>query len=80
MSYNGQTHAGEIMQGAWHVGGAIYRTSSAAAGPGGSQLTQTGVVSTRGQPVAQNANRQLADRLPYSEAIFREHNHDRDKR
>jgi hypothetical protein len=32
MSYNGQTHAGEIMQGAWHVGGAIYRTPSAAAG------------------------------------------------
>lgn len=32
MSYNGQTHAGEIVQGAWHVGGAIYRTPSAAAG------------------------------------------------
>lgn len=32
MSYNGQTHTGEIMQGAWHVGGAIYRTPSAAAG------------------------------------------------
>jgi hypothetical protein len=32
MSYNGQTHSGEIIQGAWHVGGAIYRTPSAAAG------------------------------------------------
>jgi hypothetical protein len=32
MSYNGQTHTGEITQGAWHVGGAIYRTPSAAAG------------------------------------------------
>jgi hypothetical protein len=32
MSYNGQTHTGEIVQGAWHVGGAIYRTPSAAAG------------------------------------------------
>jgi hypothetical protein len=32
MSYNGQTHVGEITQGAWHVGGAIYRTPSAAAG------------------------------------------------
>jgi len=32
MSYNGQTHTGEIAQGAWHVGGAIYRTPSAAAG------------------------------------------------
>lgn len=32
MSYNGQTHSGEIMQGAWHVAGAIYRTPSAAAG------------------------------------------------
>lgn len=32
MSYNGQIHAGEIAQGAWHVGGAIYRTPSAAAG------------------------------------------------
>jgi len=32
MSYNGQTHGGEIVQGAWHVGGAIYRTPSAAAG------------------------------------------------
>ncbi|NUJ78935.1 hypothetical protein HUN39_02595 [Methylocystis sp. FS] len=32
MSYNGQTHSGEIVQGAWHVGGAIYRTPSAAAG------------------------------------------------
>jgi hypothetical protein len=31
MSYNGQTHTGEIVQGAWHVGGAIYRTPSAAA-------------------------------------------------
>jgi len=32
MSYNGQTHYGEVLQGAWHVGGAIYRTPSAAAG------------------------------------------------
>ena len=32
MSYNGQTHTGEIVQGAWHVAGAIYRTPSAAAG------------------------------------------------
>ena len=32
MSYNGQTHTGEIVHGAWHVGGAIYRTPSAAAG------------------------------------------------
>jgi hypothetical protein len=32
MSYNGQTHTGEIAQGAWHVGGAIYGTPSAAAG------------------------------------------------
>lgn len=32
MSYNGQTHSGEVVQGAWHVGGAIYRTPSAAAG------------------------------------------------
>lgn len=32
MSYNGQTHTGEIKHGAWHVGGAIYRTPSAAAG------------------------------------------------
>jgi len=32
MSYNGRTHAGEILNGAWHVGGAIYRTPSAAAG------------------------------------------------
>jgi hypothetical protein len=32
MSYNGQRHTGEITQGAWHVGGAIYRTPSAAAG------------------------------------------------
>jgi hypothetical protein len=32
MSYNGQTHSGEIVQGAWHVGGAIYSTPSAAAG------------------------------------------------
>ena len=32
MSYNGQTHSGEVIQGAWHVGGAIYRTPSAAAG------------------------------------------------
>jgi hypothetical protein len=32
MSYNGQTHSGEIVQGAWYVGGAIYRTPSAAAG------------------------------------------------
>ncbi len=32
MSYNGQSHSGEVMQGAWHVGGAIYRTPSAAAG------------------------------------------------
>ena len=32
MSYNGQTHSGEVAQGAWHVGGAIYRTPSAAAG------------------------------------------------
>lgn len=32
MNYNGQTHTGEIRQGAWHVGGAIYRTPSAAAG------------------------------------------------
>jgi hypothetical protein len=32
MSYNGQTHSGEIAQGAWHVGGAIFRTPSAAAG------------------------------------------------
>lgn len=32
MSYNGQTHTGEIAQGAWHVSGAIYRTPSAAAG------------------------------------------------
>lgn len=31
MSYNAQTHSGEIVQGAWHVGGAIYRTPSAAA-------------------------------------------------
>ncbi len=32
MTYNGQTHTGEVAQGAWHVGGAIYRTPSAAAG------------------------------------------------
>lgn len=32
MSYNGQTHSGEVVQGAWHVAGAIYRTPSAAAG------------------------------------------------
>jgi hypothetical protein len=32
MSYNGQTHSGEIMQGAWHIGGAIYQSPSAAAG------------------------------------------------
>jgi len=32
MNYNGRSHTGEIMQGAWHVGGAIYRTPSAAAG------------------------------------------------
>jgi len=32
MSYNGQTHTGEIVQGGWQVGGAIYRTPSAAAG------------------------------------------------
>jgi hypothetical protein len=32
MSYNGQTHTGEIAQGTWHVGGAIYRSPSAAAG------------------------------------------------
>ena len=32
MSYNGQTHTGEIVQGGWHIGGAIYRTPSAAAG------------------------------------------------
>ena len=32
MSYNGQAHNGEIVQGAWHIGGAIYRTPSAAAG------------------------------------------------
>jgi hypothetical protein len=32
MSYNGQTHTGEIMHGAWHIAGAIYRTPSAAAG------------------------------------------------
>jgi len=31
MSYNGQTHSGEIVQGAWHVAGAIYRTPSGAA-------------------------------------------------
>jgi hypothetical protein len=32
MTYNGQSHSGEIVQGAWRVGGAIYRTPSAAAG------------------------------------------------
>ena len=32
MAYNGRTHAGEVLDGAWHVGGAIYRTPSAAAG------------------------------------------------
>jgi hypothetical protein len=32
MSYNGQTYTGEIKQGAWHVGGAIYSSPSAAAG------------------------------------------------
>jgi len=32
MTYNGQTHTGEVAQGTWHVGGAIYRTPSAAAG------------------------------------------------
>ena len=32
MTYNGTTHTGEIVNGTWHVGGAIYRTPSAAAG------------------------------------------------
>src|SRR5689334_18175090 len=26
MSYNGQRHSGEILKGAWHVGGATYRS------------------------------------------------------
>ena len=32
MSYNGKTHLGDIVNGAWHVDGAIYRSPSAAAG------------------------------------------------
>ena len=32
MSYNGKTHLGYIVNGAWHVDGAIYRSPSAAAG------------------------------------------------
>jgi len=32
MSYNGQTHTGEIVRGGWHVAGAVYRTPSSAAG------------------------------------------------
>jgi hypothetical protein len=31
MSYNGQLYAGMIVQGAWHTGGAIYRSPSGAA-------------------------------------------------
>lgn len=31
MSYNGQLHAGVIVQGAWHTEGAIYRSPSGAA-------------------------------------------------
>src|ERR1700722_13119138 len=32
MTYNGKTHLGEIVNGAWHVDGGIYRSPSAAAG------------------------------------------------
>jgi hypothetical protein len=35
MSYNGRTHLGDIVNGAWHVDGAIYNSPSAAAGGAG---------------------------------------------